>query len=86
LEVIQTANRFYQEKTRKPDPQPDPIPQSTPTPATQPIQTVSIEKVHRARNKVVNASNSSSAELKNALLQILEEFPQTAGIIDNYLK
>jgi hypothetical protein len=86
LEVIQTANRFYQEKTKNPDPVPEPISQPVPSPAPQPAQTVSVERVSRAKSKVSNASNSSSLVLKNVLLQILEKFPQTAEIIDDNLE
>jgi hypothetical protein len=50
------------------------------------ISAVSNEKVHRAKNKVANADNTSSNTLKNVLLQILEKFPQTADIIDANLE
>jgi hypothetical protein len=86
LEVIQTANRFYLEKTKKTDPVPDPISQPIPMP-TPPTVSISMgERVSRAKNKVANASNSSSIALKNVLLQILEKFPQTAEIIDDNLE
>jgi hypothetical protein len=84
LEVIQTANRFYQDKTRKPDPQPDPTPHPTTPTIPQPTLTVP-ERVSRAKDKVAKASNSSPIALKNVLLQILEKFPQTAEIIDDNL-
>lgn len=85
LEVIQTANRFYLEKTRKPDPVPDSNPLlPTPTPST--VLAVTGEGLSRAKNKIVNASDSSSRALKNVLLQILEKFPQTAEIIDENLE
>jgi hypothetical protein len=83
LEVIQTANRFYQNKTHKPDPQPNPISQlvsDTPQPAT----TVQIERVSRAKNKVDKPSNAS--KLPKVLNEILEKFPQTADIIDKNLE
>jgi len=86
LDVLQAANKFYQDKTRKPDPQPEPIPQPIPGNNPQPILTVEVEKISRAKNKIANASDSSSNALKNVLLQILEKFPQTAEIIDDNLK
>lgn len=76
---------FYIQKTRKPEPKPEPTPQPNPVPASPSQPITSIEKVSRARNKVANASNTSSIALKNVLLQILEKFPQTADIIDENL-
>jgi hypothetical protein len=85
LEALQAANRFYQEKKRNLDPQPEPTQQPIPQlQLTSPVSTV--EKVSRAKYKVANASNNSSITLKNVLLQILEKFPQTADIIDDNLE
>jgi hypothetical protein len=81
LEVLQVAIKFYQEKTRKPDPIPDPIQHDN-----KHVLTMTVERVSRAKNKVANASNSSSIALKKILLQILEKFPQAAEIIDDNLE
>lgn len=87
LEVIQTANRFYQEKTRKIDPEPEPDPYIISHKPTLPtVSDISEERIYRAKNKVVNASEGSFLELKNVLLQILEKFPQIAEIVDDNLE
>ena len=85
-DVESKVKDFYIQKTRKPDPKPEPVPQQYPIPTPQPPSlTVSVERVSRAKNKVANASNTSSIALKNVLLRILEKFPQVADIINENL-
>jgi hypothetical protein len=78
---------FYIQKTRKPESKQEPKSESQSNPTPQPTETAgAVERFHRAKNKVANASNTSSTALKNVLLQILEKFPQTADIIDENLE
>jgi hypothetical protein len=83
-DVESKVKDFYIQKTRKPDPKPEAVPPQNPIPTPQsPPLTISVERVNRAKSKVINASNISA--LKNVLLQILEKFPQVADIIDENL-
>ena len=84
VEVLQSANRFYKEKTKKPDPQPEPIPLPTPTPTLQTTSVTPFEKISSAKSKIDKPNNA--AKLSKILMQILEMFPQTADIIDDNLE
>ncbi len=86
-DVKEMAMSFYIEKTRKPEPHPVSTTQPTMPPVSQPLPApASVEKVSRVKEKVAKASNSSPVVLKNVLLAVLEEFPQTADIIDENLE
>jgi hypothetical protein len=82
-DVESKVKDFYIHKTRKPEP----IPQPSPIPTLQPTSpTNSDERVSRAKNKVLKASNTDSIKLKNVLSLILEKYPQVADIIDENLE
>jgi len=84
-DVENAVLRFLIAKTKRPE-SPQPLIQE-PTPQL-PIhqQTLNAEKVNRVKDKVAKASNTSPIILKNILLQILDNFPQTADIIDENLE
>jgi hypothetical protein len=84
VEVLQSANRFYKEKTKKPDLQPEPVPQPATTSTPQTASTAPFEKISRAKSKIDKPNNA--AKLSKILLQILDSFPQVADIIDDNLE
>ncbi|WP_165044724.1 hypothetical protein [Dysgonomonas sp. ZJ709] len=86
-DVEKMTMSFYIEKTRKPELQPILNPQPTPTSVPQPASSqILVDKISRVKEKVSRASNFSPIILKNILLQVLEEYPQTADIIDENLE
>ncbi|MBZ4674435.1 MAG: hypothetical protein JG772_123 [Dysgonamonadaceae bacterium] len=97
-DVENAVLRFHIEKTKRPEsPQPPiqdptpqlPIPQQTmnnPEASLEEFFRLNAEKVSRVKDKVAKASNTSPIIWKNILLQILDNFPQTADIIDENLE
>ena len=91
LDVLQAANKFYQDKTRKDEVSVNILPKAevvseSGAETVMATPTFPNEKINRVKEKVAKTSNTSSNALKNILLQILEKFPQTVDIIDENLE
>lgn len=86
-DVESKVKDFYILKTRKPETKPIDDPQPIPELPSQPSQPLAhVQKINRIKEKIAKASNFSPIVLKNALLQVLEIFPETADIIDENLE
>jgi len=78
---------FYIKKmTPAPQPNPQPTPQlsSTSVPSTTPKNPVPTDKVNAVRNKITQA-NLPTPALKWVLVQVLDNFPETADLINENL-
>lgn len=86
-DVESKVKDFYIKKMTpapQPNPQPTPQPIGTPIPPTTPKIPVPTDKVNAVRNKITQA-NLPTPALKWVLVQILDNFPETADLINENL-